>query len=81
MSEENTGEVPGSVGGMYFESYLLQPLETLSTKDLAAILAAMDIRFAPEVFQRLPEEVRKHFVVLNRDGSKLRYSRNPQRRF
>lgn len=69
----------GEVGGMYFTSYILDPQPNLTMEDLVKILKALDLRFTSDAFARVPEEVRKHFVIHDRYGEYQRYGRRSRR--
>ncbi len=60
------GQLPGCVNGMFIGYFKLSPTETFTMEDMIAILMAMDIRFSSEVFDKLPEQTKKQFVVFNR---------------
>jgi len=89
MSDENenevttgSGQLPGCVNGMFIGYFKLVPSETFTMEDMAAILVAMDIRFGPEAFDKLPEQTKKQFVVFNRnmksEEEAFRYGRTPR---
>lgn len=65
-------------GGMYAGHFQLDPTSTFSVEDMVEILKAMDIRFSPTTFAKLPKELRKHFIVHTRDGVEYRYGRKPR---
>ena len=46
--------------------------------DLRKILTAMEIRFGPEKFAELPKELRRHFIVNDRQGNEYRYGKKPR---
>lgn len=68
----------GTVDGMYAGHFTVDPDSTVTIKDMADILRAMDIRFGPDKFVQLPENLRKHFRVSTRDGHEYRYGRKPR---
>jgi len=76
------GQLPGCENGMFIGYYKLDPTETFTMEDMIAILMAMDIRFSHEVFDRLPEQTKKQFVVFNRnmksEAEAFRYGRTPR---
>lgn len=79
---ESNGQLPGCVNGMFIGYFKLVPTETFTMEDMVAILVAMDIRFGPEVFETLPEQTKKQFVVFNRnmktENEAFRYGRTPR---
>ena len=80
--QSGEGQLPGCVTGMFVGNIKLAPTETFTMEDMVAILVAMDIRFGPEVFDSLPEQTKKQFVVFNRsmksEKEAFRYGRTPR---
>ena len=78
------------VKGMYLGCYVLDPLDNFDltdmvkafsvfpTTDLQNIVRALTLRLTPEMFEKLPPEVREHFMVHSRGGTFYRY--NPRAR-
>jgi len=81
MSEEKSdiNEVPGSVNGMFIGYFRFDPTTTFELDDLITILKAMDIRFGPEEFEKLPEKTKKQFSVYTREGKSFRYGQDHRR--
>lgn len=69
----------GEIGGMYFTSYHLDPQSNLTMEELVKILKCLDLHFTAAAFERVPEEVRKHFVIHDRYGQRQRYGRRQRR--
>ena len=79
-TKEHANQIPGAESGMFFEYYEFNPLEDIFTiKDLINLLRVMEIRLPMDSFEKLPDETKKHFMVLTRDERKFRY-RKPKRR-
>ncbi len=68
----------GLQDGMYIGHFSLDPDTTVTLEDIVTILRAMDIRFGPKEFAELPKEIRKHFIVHDRQGNEYRYGRTPR---
>lgn len=66
--------IPGTDHGMFVEYYIFNPTSTIKGEELLEVLKAMNIVFGPELFERLPESVRKHFLVKDRTGKIARYT-------
>ncbi len=78
-TKDHTNQIPGAESGMFFEYYEFDPvMESFSIEDLINLLKVMEIRLPMESFEKLPDETKKHFVVLTRDKRKFRY-RKPRR--
>ena len=68
----------GTQDNMYVGHLTLDPDTTVTLEDIVVILRAMEITFSPEAFAKLPPEVRKHFIVHDRNGNDYRYGRKPR---
>lgn len=78
-TKEHANQIPGAESGMFFEYYEFDPLvDSFSMTDLINLLRVMEIRLPMDSFEKLPDETKKHFVVLTRDERKFRY-RKPRR--
>lgn len=78
-TKEHANQIPGAESGMFFEYYEFDPITgSFSMQDLINLLKVMEIRLPMESFEKLPDETKRHFVVLTRDERKFRY-RKPRR--
>ncbi len=82
IGTDESQDLPGCVNGMFIGYFKLSPTETFTMEDMINILVAMDIRFGPEAFEKLPEQTKKQFVVFNRnmksEAEAFRYGRTPK---
>jgi len=75
-TKEHANQIPGAESGMFFEHYEFDPMvESFSMQDLINVLKVMEIRLPVDSFEKLPDETKKHFMVLTRDERRFRYKK------
>jgi hypothetical protein len=78
-TKEHTNQIPGAESGMFFEYYEFDPMtDAFTMQDLINLLRVMEIRLPMESFEKLPDETKRHFMVLTREKKRFRY-RKPRR--
>ncbi len=78
VQPQKIDNVLGTNNGMYVGHFTFAPDSTFTMDDLRKILTAMEIRFGPEKFAELPKELRRHFIVNDRQGNEYRYGKKPR---
>ncbi len=78
LEKQRLENILGTEGNMYVGHLTLDPDSTVTLEDIVIVLRAMQINFSPEAFSKLPAQVRKHFIVHDRDGNDYRYGRKPR---
>lgn len=78
MEPQKIENILGTQEGMYIGHFSVDPDTTITLDELVEIIRAMDIRFSPQNFAKLPKNLRRHFMVNTRDGKTYRYGRKPR---
>jgi len=60
---------------MFFETFQLVPESNMTGPELVAILTALQINFSRMILDQLPENARRHFIRISRDGKKERWNK------
>jgi hypothetical protein len=61
---------------MFFEMFIFQPDPSISKADLIEVFRAAKFLFPPDVFEKLPETAKAHFLRLDRTGAVHPYRGN-----